>query len=163
MKPRMRWLCGVVLVAWIGAGHQYLRAEWFSITAVPSLWAMDVVEKKRRIDGPLYDFLLKTGDIVPASQAEVIHLYAIDGGYTLQKSNYYLYPRSLHLIDPASVRAEDFSDGSYFVFYIPPGRLKADPEGVQRGFDELIARLPPAVRLYRTPNAGVYRMVSRDG
>jgi hypothetical protein len=159
----MRWVCVVFLVAWVGVSYKYLIAEWFSMAAAPSLWGVDVVEKKRRIDGPLYEFLLKTSDIVPASQTEVVYLYAVDNGYTYYKANYYLYPRSVRLIDPATIRSEDFPDGSYFIFYILPTTLMTDPDGVQRGFDELIAKLPPAVRLYRTPNAGVYRTVSVHG
>lgn len=163
MRVSKQWWYGLFFVAWVAVCYQSLRLEFRGLTTTKSLWRIDVEEKLHRMDGPLYDFLQKAGNLVPGRPDQTIHVYAVDSGYTFVRSNYYLYPRSLQLMDHAHVGPRDLLPGTFVMFYIPPSVLAADPQKVQREFDELADTLPPVVRLYRIPNAGLYRVASRHG
>jgi hypothetical protein len=162
----MRWFCGVFLAAWIGVCYQYLKAEVRSLLSVPSLWVTDIEAKWRSMDVPLYEFIQRVKGIVPDRSDANIYLFALDNGVGAVHAwaDYHLYPRSLHPIgDPADIRRQDIPAGAYLMVYVQPELLVTNPMGVQRAFDDVAEKLPPVVRIYRTPFAGIYRFASRDG
>ena len=156
----VRWLGGVFVIAWIWLSYEPLRIEFESLKTIVSLWHVDAVTKRRQIDGPVYDFVQRVSEIIPPRQNELVYLFAADSGYTYQKSNYYLYPRSLTLIDPARLEAQDVSAGAYLIVYLPPRLSMRDLEAVQRDWETVHQALPPIGQVYRTRNAGIYRVLS---
>lgn len=158
MKASLRWLFGIVVVGWVAVCVPLLRSEFMSVATMRTAWTMTETEKRDFIDGPIYEFLENARDLIPGDPQQEVHLFAVDDGYTYYKSNYYLYPRTLYLMDPATSRARPVSPGAYFVFFIPQSLATKNPDGIKRDFDRIAASLPPVVKLYRTPNAGIYRV-----
>jgi hypothetical protein len=156
----MRWLGGVFVIAWIWFSYQPLRIEFESLRTIASLWRVDAVTKRRQIDGPLYDFVQRATEIIPPHQKELVYLFTPDREYTYYKSNYYLYPRSLMLIDPARLGAQDISPGAYLIVYLPPRLSMRDLAEVKRDWEMVRQELPPIGEIHRTANAGIYRVLS---
>ncbi len=159
MRTSVRWLCGIFVVAWVVVCIQPLRSELVAVATMRSVWSMDATEKRLRVDGPIYEFLEKAREVIPGDPNQEVYLFAVDNGYTYYKANYYLYPRSLYLIDPANADSRAISAGSYFIFFIPSSLATERPDEIKRDFDRVAGKLPPVVKVFRTPNAGIYRVV----
>jgi len=151
------WFKVVVLIVWVAVGHQTLSAEVESIRKLPTLWALDAHAQKRRIDGPLYEFVQRVQEHVPLDQAPVVSMFAADG-YTYLKVSSYLYPTTIRHLDPAHLSSQDLPIGGYFLVYFPSRLVDTTSEVLTRDWNAVAAKLPPMREVYRASNMGIYQV-----
>ncbi len=139
-----RYFIAVVLIAWVASGFTIFKREIKAIREMPRILSLIHDEKKRAIDGQIYDFAQAVVNNTPPN-ASMIFLY--ENPNRLRKALYYLYPRKVtpaHLV----VQSGDLPMQRYVAAYLDEGHpswkaLTEDPslERIQEGHGGAIYRI----------------------
>ncbi|MBI5236612.1 MAG: hypothetical protein HY886_10250 [Deltaproteobacteria bacterium] len=111
-----RYFIAMALIAWIAAGFTIFKREIKAALELPRILSLIPDEKKRVIDGQIYDFAQAVVNNTPPN-ASLIFLY--DNPNRLRKALYYLYPRK---VEPAlAAKREEFDKHDYLAAYLVEG------------------------------------------
>ncbi|MEK6790726.1 MAG: hypothetical protein AABY45_03385 [Deltaproteobacteria bacterium] len=139
-----QYFIAIVLIGWVLFDFTSFKREIIAIKELPRILSLSHDEKKRAIDGQIYDFAQA---IVNNTQPNASMIFLYENPNRLRKALYYLYPRR---VTPAhlAVKTGDLPMHGYLAAYLDEGHPSwkalnedASLERIQEGHGGAIYRV----------------------